>query len=121
MKRSQIIKRVTYWQNKMGLTNWDIEISFDKVPVKRRDEWGRGIASVDTNTTYKFATIRFYPEEVWAVEDSTIIHELLHCLLSPLVGMMQANFKSEKKRKDWLDYFHEQTISELERIICRMK
>lgn len=121
MTRKQIIKRCEYWQWKLGLVNWDVQVQFKKVKFKEREEWGRGVANIDTNSQYKFATIRFESSELDAVTDSMIIHEFLHCVLSPLMGMMRANFRSKDKRMAWLDYFHEQTVSELERIIWRLK
>ena len=120
MTRKRIINRVAYWQNRLGLLNWDIFIKFEKVSFKKHEEWGDGVAKVDTNSEYKFATIRFDTLQTKAVDDAIIIHELLHCLISPLMGMILANFKSEDKKREWADYFHEQIVSELERIIIRI-
>lgn len=105
------------------MMNWDLCVRFDKRP-KAPHATGNfvGVAFTDTEIMYKAATIVYVRTDL--VTDSTIIHELLHCLVGQLTGYLHANTDPKKNKKPshkaWSTYFEEQTVSELERIICRL-
>lgn len=119
MTKNQIAKRVNFWQEKMGLINWSITISFKDSKHPTETENFKGIARTSVQASYKMASIFFAPKYLQMVDDSVIVHELLHCLLGELIGYKYANVVP-KKGSDWLEYFEEQVVSELERIILRI-
>ena len=116
MTKKQITKRTKFWQNKLGLTNWDVEALFEEFERDNDTPHATGVAMVECNSQYKYATIRYRISQLDQVNDAVILHELLHALTSPLIGFVRAN----KKAESWLDYFDEQIVSELERIIMRI-
>ena len=122
MTKTAIRKRVEFWKNKLGLTNWDILITFKPTNYPKATEAFTGIAKTDCQSTYKLATMIFDPKQLRWVDDKVIIHELLHCLFSSLTGFARANFDYKKYNKsdNWLEYFEEQVVSEIERIIHRI-
>ena len=121
MSRTEIRKKVKFWQDKLGLSNWDVLVEFKGFFAPHETEKFNGIAQADAEPRYKLATIRFHPQRLKQVTDGVIVHELLHCLMAELVGYINANENNKKKRaSDWLGYFNEQATSEIERIIMRI-
>lgn len=117
MKRKQIRSRTTYWQRKMGLDNWDIDVTFEKERGAHKDS--ATVAYATTDSQYKLATINYIPTKEKYISDAEIVHELLHVTFAPLVGYARGNLK--KKERDWINYFNEQVVSDISRIILRIK
>jgi hypothetical protein len=111
MKRSEIIKRTKYWQEKLGLKNWEILIKFEKLKQKSEGHLYE-LARCQPNSHYLQATINFLPSQLSLIRDEDIIHELLHCHTSELVGYLEANIK----KNAWGNYFEERLVSQLARI-----
>ena len=122
MTKAAIKNKVIYWQNKLGLINWDVCVQFQDPKYPHPTEAFTGIAKTLCNSTYKLATITFDPKQLKWVDDKVVIHELLHCLFSGLTSLARANFDYKKYNKSdsWLEYFEEQLVSELERIVHRL-
>lgn len=116
MTRKQIEKRVIFWQKELGLHNWDIEVFFD-LKKKSKSETRNFItaAHTDAHPEYKLGSISFNPKMLHTVNDETIIHELLHCLTSYLIG------SACNKCINGMRYYNETITSELSRIILRIK
>lgn len=122
MNRTNIVKRVKYWQEKMGLQNWEIDVNFDKNEKfdssVSSDGWQSLAAFVRANDQYKFATIYFNPKKIDTLDDSSIIHEMLHIVTSSLTNFAHAIAKG--RENDDVTYFKEQVTTDLERIISRL-
>lgn len=122
MNRTNIVKRVKYWQEKMGLQNWEIDVNFDKNEKfdssVSSDGWQSLAAFVRANDQYKFATIYFNPKKTDNLDDSSIIHEMLHIVTSPLTNFAHAI--ANTRENDDVTYFKEQITTDLERIISRL-
>ena len=119
--RKKIIKRVEFWQSRMGMANWDIGITFENIKYAFETDQFKGVARTELESRYKIATIAFSIKELHLVDDNVIIHELLHCLLGEIIGYTRSNVDKEQhdKADDWIQYFEEKTISEIERILMR--
>lgn len=123
MTKDKIRKRVGYWMGELGLHNWRILVKFEKVRHPKEKKKGYrmiGVAVTDADSQYKDASITFRSDRLDQIDDETIIHELLHCLLSPLTGYIRSNLES-KKGELWLNYYDEQIISELSRVMIRIR
>lgn len=118
MTKSQITKRVKFFQEKFGLQNWDILVTFKKKKDPKKLGHLGELASNSVESTYLASTINFLPDCLSVVQDDTIIHELLHCLSSELMGYCKANTKGSD---GWLVYFEERMVSELTQILIRSK
>lgn len=117
MTRTQLCKLVDKWQDKMGLQNWEITIYFkDYSKNKYKNSYYSVMATTLSNHQYKLGSIYFNPKDLDIIDESVVVHELLHLLLSPLVETA----RKDKKNKDDADYFNEQIVSELERILMRV-
>ena len=122
MTKSTIIKKVDIWKKKLGLINWQISVDFHILKYPKNTESFVGIARTQCQATYKLATISFDPKKLPLVDNSVILHELLHCLFADLVGYSRANIdhKVHDKAEAWLEHFEEGLVSEIERIILRL-
>lgn len=123
MTKDKIRKRVGYWMGELGLHNWRILVKFEKVRhPKEKSKPSRmiGVAVTSADPQYKDASITFRSDGLAHVDDEVIIHELLHCLTSNFRGYIIANVLKSKQEL-WLDFYEEQLVSELSRIMIRIK
>lgn len=116
MKKDKILKRLWVWQQALGLINWDIKVYFKKQPDSK---WAtkeyEQIAKTTSHPQYKLGSIYFNPRILDQVDDNVIVHELLHCLMSPLIATACENSKDPES----VEYYNEMVVSELDRIITR--
>ena len=116
--QKRIEKRVYYWQDKLGLKNWDIVVKFsNKYKHPNQTDIFRGLARTQSDSQYLMGNINFTPTMLKMVDDETIVHELLHCLMSETFGYFNSNYN--KQGKNWVEYYQENIISQLARIILR--
>jgi len=116
MTKTQIEKRVRYYQDLFGLQNWDIKIFFDLKKKSNRETSNFVTAArTESEPEYKMASISFNPKELHTMDDETIIHELLHVIFAHLIGSVCT--KCTKR----VEYYHESTVAELSRILLRIK
>ncbi len=120
MTKKQIINRVTYWQNKLGLSNWRIKVTFQNFKRLADDDKYAAIAKTESNPTYLLADIYFKIEYLDVVDDPAIVHELLHLVLGDIVSYFVSNSKDLQEDPAWTNYFEEKTVATLERIITRI-
>lgn len=122
MTKDKIRKRVGYWMGELGLHNWRMLVKFEKIKHPKEKKGYRlvGVAKTSADSQYKDAAITFRSDKLNLIDDETIIHELLHCLTSQFIGYMRSNL-TNKKGELWLEYYEEQLISELSRIMIRIK
>lgn len=84
MTKAKLIKLVTHWVNVLSLTEWEIDLLFDK----DTEEEINGSAQIAMHTLYKTAKISFASDQ-WRNWDEKfaneiIVHELVHVILHPL-------------------------------------
>lgn len=117
MKKREIEKLVSDWITILGLGHWDISISYNqpKKLVAQGDYEEHG--SCSSNENYLTATINFPPSKLKGVDESVVIHELLHVVTAGLTGYVVANMGKDK----WLDYFNEQMTSHLTKAFINYK
>ncbi len=120
MTQKEILKRVTYWQEKLGLINWEVSVAFEPVNYPKETDKFAGIAKTHVNTTYKIATVFFEPKFLKLVNDNIVVHELLHCLLGEFSGYTNTLHHKNQRDLDRMEHYEEQLVSEIERIILRM-
>lgn len=117
MTRQQIIKRTSFWIDKLGLHNWSIYVEFKK---PKKSHYATKdfieIASTTAHPQYKQAGIVFHPTKTNLIDDTTIVHELLHCLMSPLIAVATETSKDPES----VQYYNEMITSELDMIITRL-
>lgn len=119
MTRTDITKRVKYWQERLGMKNWDIVVHFEEIKKPKKSYFSTvGRANIDTE--YKLASFFFPPSQLAEVDDQVIVHEFVHCILAQYDGYISANTPLKKKGERWLEYINEQTTTEIERIITRL-
>lgn len=114
MTRKQIESATWEWKNYLGLQNWDIIIVWKKSKSKHADGDFKAIAKAVSNPQYKLATIYYDPKQRTEIDMGVIVHELLHCLMSPLI--VAAYEHNDPK----IEYFNEQITSEVERVVKRL-
>lgn len=124
MKPSKAIKSeanasVTKWRKVLNLDGWEITVSFmDGVSDKNP----QAAAMADFGTwVYKSAGLSFF-DPFYALDyeqrDETVLHELVHVVLSPLtVGIIQRQFNEQYVTQSMFDDCHERTTQELTNII----
>ena len=119
MTKTTIKKRVKYWQERLGMKNWDIVIHFEEIKKTKKSSFSTvGRAKIDNE--YKLASFFFPPSQLDGVNDEVIVHEFVHCLLGQYDGYILANTPLKQKGERWLEYINEQTTTEIERIIMRL-
>lgn len=118
MTRLQIKKRVKHWQKLLGLENWSIDCTFESTPKVRKDRQWVGVAFANTQSSYMECTINFLPGKLKLIDETVIVHELLHSLTAELTGYIRANIP-DPKTETWTNYFEERLVSQIERIILR--
>lgn len=119
MTRKRLKERTLYWQKKLGLETWKIDIEFDEKEFPEDgDGWETTAAVVRSNSTYKFATVYYNPKKLHVIEDSTIIHELLHVVSAPFTNFVHDNLPQSKQER--ARYHKEQMTTDLERIITKI-
>lgn len=128
MKPSKAIKSetnasVAKWKKALNLDGWEIEVSFMD-GVSDKNPQVAAIANFGT-WVYKSAGLSFFdPFYVLDAEqrDETILHELLHVVLSPLtVGVIQRQFNEQYVTQTMFNDYHERTTQELTNIISALK
>lgn len=80
MTTAQLVKRVTFWQKKLGLDHWDIEVEVVESPHASGNS-NLATAACWSSDTYDNAKIEIREDYAeWELEDldQTIIHELMH-------------------------------------------
>ena len=121
--KDKILKIIEKWKLILGLVNWDISVKLDKDLYKTcNKEIKKGFKVNGSNETQieYFSSILRFPDN--RVDESSIIHELCHCLTEELCGYCRSNFiKKESKDGLWLDYFNERLVTQIERIVYRLK
>ena len=122
MDKKTVIKKVSKYQRLLNLNDWDIRVKFDKKKVKEINSFGLDL-EVDGSTSfepkYLVAVINF--PNINTLEDSTIIHELVHILMADLYGYACGNINNPKENLDFLEWFNERTAVRIERIISKLK
>lgn len=117
MTKKEATARVNYWVRLMGMDNFLLDVSFDKnktVHLNGMDQYEA--ASSRTNPAYKISMINIDPRTLLkekSMIDEVIVHELLHCLHSQYDAYL---IKEDRNA----DYFREQTVCELSRIVLRL-
>src|SRR5690242_8475503 len=112
----KVLKRLWIWQQAMGLVNWDIQVYFKRQgKSKYETEEFEQVEKTISHPQYKMASIYFNPKNIDRIDDGVIVHELLHCLMSPLISTAVENSKDA----DSVEYYNEMIVSELDRIITR--
>ena len=112
--------RVTYYQHLFGLDNWQISIQEGK-------EEGNHSAKTIADPRYAKALMTVYPKflesKVW---DETIIHELIHVIMSEYdfyvdnLGHEIKNEKGEIITDELFFIARERAVSELTTVIIRL-
>lgn len=90
MTREQFDERLRYWQQKLRLQDWEIELHL----VSWREIGERAGAQVRWLELHKYALVQICREDDWKPEDfgpdhdydgeRLLVHELLHLVLSDL-------------------------------------
>lgn len=122
MTKTAIKRSVECWKNKLGLTNWSINIDFKPLNYPKATEHFTGIARTECQSSYKLANITFDSKMLHACDQSVVLHELIHCLFADLVGYSRANIdhKQHNTAEAWLCHWEESVVTEIERIILRL-
>jgi hypothetical protein len=123
MTRSEIKRRVKFWQGAFFLQGWKIEV----VVVKQLTKWKRfsaesthPVAETAVHFQYLRATIEFMECFLHEVDDEVILHEVLHIVLSPMTQFSIDNMDSGTDLK-FYEMIEEQQIELLTRAIVKMK
>lgn len=120
MTKQKIISRTKYWQEKLGLQNWRINVWFENFKASVDDDKYLAVGKTECNPTYLLADITYKKSYLYKVSDPEIIHELLHLFLSDVISYVWTNSKDIHEDDAWLKYFEEKTISILARTITRL-
>lgn len=118
MTKKQINDRILFWAKEMQMGNWDFTFSFKKVQSDNETDNFSAVAQIDANPYYKLANIKFHPDNLDLVKDTTIVHELYHALMSELVSY--AEERMSDREKDEFSNLKERLTTELERITMRL-
>jgi hypothetical protein len=123
MTRSEIKRRVKFWQGAFFLQGWKIVV----VVVKQLTKWKRfsaesthPVAETAVHFQYLRATIEFMECFLHEVDDEVILHEVLHIVLSPMTQFSIDNMDSGTDLK-FYEMIEEQQIELLTRAIVKMK
>lgn len=119
MSKKQIKNKVKFWQDKMGLQNWDIAIVFDDFEGEE-DARFPAIAKTDAHPSYLLATISFKKSHLRDISEHTVIHELLHIVLSDVHSYMITSPRELLKNGNHAQHNIEKTIAVVERVISRL-
>lgn len=118
MTRKQINNRILFWAKEMQMGNWSFTYSFKKVKSDNETENFSAVAQIDANPFYKLASMKFDPETLDLVSDTTIVHELYHALMAELTEY--AEERMSDREKDEFSNLKERLTTELERITMRL-
>ena len=103
-------------KKKLGLELWDIVFEYKSLD----NDPGGSIASID----YKIATIVIDPACAKDEADvlHTLLHELIHCLMSTFNSFRQAAFCliDAKETKDAIDVMYDRANEEVTMAFCRI-
>ncbi len=87
LTEEQLNDRLQYWQSKLKLSDWNIEVRICRASDMQENCAG----SINWTLPNKMATISIldsidYPEDTMEVQDmeNTLVHELLHIHLAPI-------------------------------------
>lgn len=120
MTKQKIISRTKYWQEKLGLHNWRIRLYFSDFKEKVKHDKFSALARTDLNPTYLIADITFKEDDLALVDDTVIVHELLHIVMGDLVSYFLTNSDKVDIEDKWALYFEEKTVTTIERIVTRL-
>lgn len=122
MTEKQIRKRIYLWKELLGMRNYELLIFFEKLnQSKMRNNYMRA-ARTDRVATYMSGAITIDPRMRHTIDDETIVHELLHMIISEMSEYAHTNLTKEKQKLDlWYEHFEEKFVSELARIIISVK
>lgn len=82
----EITRLIAYWKPRLGLEHWTIKTSFVTSPDPNDEELR---ARVAPSWEYRYGCIEFYLAALLRDDDildreSTVAHELMHCVLNPM-------------------------------------
>ena len=113
-QRAYIRKCVQKYRRLFFLTEYDVNVFYQNQP----DENDLKCAMSTTNPRYLQVVLEFYPvilEKSQKEIDWIVCHELMHCVLAPLVHVACERFSSEEQLKE----AHELVTSKLSNIILQ--
>jgi len=100
-----VIDKLTFWKRRLGLTNWTVVLDF----TGENEEETLEAAKVEFASRYRHATIYVRPCALTGTLsiDEIICHELVHCLIGPLIELLHSAADGCLITKDTIEYFNE--------------
>lgn len=126
MRLKRFSRLCAKWQKRLRLADWALEIKEQdpgELPIAVRDGFELAAATA-IDYPYSQATVSLNPKEPEHDDEAVACHEMLHCVLSPLleVGnqMLDRLPPHEKEGFDrWLISANERVTSHLERVFMQ--
>lgn len=116
MDKTQLINTIKKWQKILGLSNWDINVTYND--DGRKNKIGSYV-TILTSTSYpEYCVAEINVKRLRSVDEKDVVHELVHVLLSDFTDYVYEESTLERKR---LLSLEEKVVSQLTHIIWRTK
>lgn len=113
MTKEQLENVIDGWQKILGLTNWEINITYkDQKKVKV----GSFCTVMETTCYPEYCVAEIVVERLKSAEEKDIVHELIHILLSEFTDYAYEKTSGERRA---LLHLEERVVSQLSHIILR--
>jgi hypothetical protein len=113
MTQKEIRHLVSVWKRRIGLGEWNIKVTFKDKEVNTNSI--DDVAETEYDPEYKKAKINFIYRQLKKIDNQTVVHEVVHCLLSQYTRYCEEKIKPQR----WLRYFEEQAVTDLARAFVK--